>query len=78
MQLGLQQFYPELPNEDPRGQISKDKVKQINEDFLQFKNAIEQRRKYIESKKAEKEALEAEFRKSLEREKREEHRAEIR
>lgn len=50
--------------------IAKDKVKEINEDFKSFKEKMDLVKQKNAQRKAEKKAMEEEFKKSLENEKR--------
>ena len=67
VKLDVEDFYDQMPSEDLRAQKGRERVKQINEDFHRFKEQMEEKKRAIEMKKAEKEALEAQFKKSLEK-----------
>ena len=58
VQLGLQDFYDSIPSEDERVKKGKQRVQLINQDFLRFKEIMEQKKKLIERKKQEKKAME--------------------
>jgi hypothetical protein len=52
VQLGVKDFYDELPPEDERARKGVEKVKEINEDYIRFKEKMEEKRRAIENKKA--------------------------
>ena len=47
MQLGVEDFYDEMPQEDERTRKGFEKVKQINEDFHKFKEKMEMKKRMI-------------------------------
>lgn len=57
MKLSVDDFYDEMPSEDLRAQKGRERVKQINEDFHRFKEKMDEKKRVIEMKKTEKEAL---------------------
>lgn len=57
MQLGIQDFYDEVPQEDQRYKMGKERIKEINEDFHKFKEKMEEKKRSIEIKKIEKETI---------------------
>lgn len=77
VQLDVREIYERI-DMNVNADRGKEKVKEINEDFKKFKEKMDEIKRFQEMRKAEKAALEEEFKKSLEKEKREEQRQEIR
>lgn len=69
VQLDVREIYEKI-DMNVNADRGKAKVKEINEDFKKFKEKMDEIKRFQEMKKAEKAALEEEFKKSLEKEKR--------
>ena len=52
VKLGIDDFYDEVPQEDQRAKRGKERIQQINEDFLKFKEKMEEKKRAIEMRKA--------------------------